>query len=121
MANYETRVLATGVTTPTSSISYEAPVDVDTVAVEVNVTVAGTTGTYQIEGSMDGTNWFAVTHVPDGSDTAAQTAVYTSTGRRMHFVRNDLGKWWRFYRLTSTVITGQTYSAAIYSLTKNPI
>jgi hypothetical protein len=121
MANYTAYTLASGVATTGATTSFEAPVDVDTVSVEVNVTTAGTTGTYQIEGSMDGTNWYAVTHIPDATDTAAQSATYTTTGRRMHFVKNDLGKWWRLYRLNATTITGQTYSATAYALTKAPI
>lgn len=118
--------LATGVTTtggqPVNGVDVGS--DVDEIALEINVTTAGTTATYQLEGSMDGTNWYPVdtSDSTDISTTAsAATRVYTSTGRRMLFARitGIIGPgFFRLYRVNATTVTGQTYSATLF--TKDP-
>jgi len=95
---------------------FEAGGDFDEIAWEINITVAGTTGTYALEGSLDGTNWFTVTSVAFDAETAAQTFVYTTTGRKLHFAKTDLGKFYRYYRINPSVVTGQTFDSRVFSL-----
>lgn len=116
MATFESFTLATGATTTGGLGSADVGDYIDAVALEINVTVAGTTGTYQLEGSMDGSNWFAVTTIPNDTETAALTQTYTTTGRRLLFLKNDLGKFYRFYRVNATTLTGQTYSATLWAM-----
>ena len=95
---------------------YEPGADSDELAWEINITVAGTTGTYALEGSLDGSSWYTVTSVPSDTEVAAQTFVYTTTGRKLHFMKTDLGKFYRYYRINPSVVTGQTFDSRIYVL-----
>lgn len=115
--------LATGIaaTGGLPASGWDAGADAEAVAVDINVTVAGTTGTYQLEGSMDGANWFAVdtTDSQDISTAAsALTRTYTTTGHRILFAKLDTGKFWRLWRINATTLTGQTYSATLFTLDK---
>jgi hypothetical protein len=107
-------VLATAQATATPTGSVQVNPDTDLVAVEINVTTAGTTATYQLEGSFDNTNWYSVTHVPSDTNTSAQTQTYTTTGRRILFLQMDLGKMFPYFRLNPTTVTGQVFSANLY-------
>lgn len=124
MAGLQSRVTHTAATTAVAAPAgtaadpvFEPGTDIDEIAMEINVTVAGTTGTYALEGSMDGTNWFGI-ETQDSADistsASALTAVYTSTGRRMRFAKTDMGKFWRYYRVNPSVVTGQTFSATLW-------
>lgn len=113
--------LATGVTTtgPQPAAGVDVGSDYEGVALSVNVTVAGTTATYQLEGSLDGTNWFAVDTTDSQDISSAASALnrtYTTTGVRVLFAKLDTGKFWRLWRINATTVTGQTYSASLYSL-----
>jgi hypothetical protein len=113
--------LATGISATGPQGSWEPPDFVDTVGVEVNVTTAGTTGTYQVEGSMDGANWYAVDTFDSqdlSSAPSALTRTYTTTGRRMLFVVQSTGKWYRLFRINATTLTGQTYNATAFGLAR---
>lgn len=124
MATFESFTLATGATVTGGLPAAGADVGdyIDCVAVDINVTVAGTTGTYQLEGSMDGSNWFAV-DVSDSQDlSSAATALsktYTTTGHRILFAKLDAGKFWRYFRINATTLTGQTYSATLWAMDRN--
>lgn len=124
MPNVASYTLATGVTATGGlpAAGFDLGADYEWVALDVNVTVAGTTGTYQLEGSLDGTNWFPV-DVADSQDlSSAATALnktYTTTGHRILFAKIDTGKFWRLWRVNATTLTGQTYSASLYSMDRD--
>lgn len=59
------------------------------VAVQVEVTAVGATPTmtFQLEGTLDGTNWFAVARYSESSDTVDVTAVtVTAVSRTVKYV-----------------------------------
>lgn len=108
--------LHNGATTATPSAGVEVSADVDHVVAEINVTVAGTTASYQVEGSMDNTNWVPVVSLPNDSETAAVSQTYTTTGRRFLAVSFGVGvsRFFRYFRINPTVVTGQTFSTNLY-------
>lgn len=69
------------------------------------------TCTYAIEGSADGTNWFAVPYAdPATPDTwAVATFALTTAGTTLKILRADQP--WRFLRLTYSVNTNVTNTA----------
>lgn len=124
MPNISSYSLATAVaaTGGNPAAGIDAGADYESVAVDVNVTTAGTTGTYQLEGSVDGVTWFAI-DVADSQDlSSAATALsktYTTTGHRLLFAKLDTGKFWRLWRINATTLTGQVYSANLYTLDRD--
>lgn len=80
----------------------------------ITTTVGATpTCTYAIEGSADGTNWFAVSYAdPATPDTGAvATFALTSAGTTLKILRPDQP--WRFLRLTYSANTNVTNTADV--------
>ncbi|WP_460067380.1 hypothetical protein [Streptomyces sp. YKOK-I1] len=71
------------------------------------------TCTYAIEGSADGTNWFAVSYAaPATPDTGAvATFAITTAGTTLKILRPDQP--WRFLRLTYSANTNVTNTADV--------
>ncbi len=107
---------AVGTTTNANSPSVNIEQDVEAVALEVNVEAVGATptATFELQGSMDGNNWYTVRHVPSDSEVAASTAIYTTVGRRLHFLKTDLGQVYRFFRAVSSANTNVTFSSTLH-------
>jgi hypothetical protein len=111
MATYSRKLAPPG-TTGNNTHTLSEAIDSDRTAVQINVTTAGTTATYTLQGSMDGTNWFNLSYVTDASSVEATAAVtFTTAGSRIFFV-SKFGvpsRFWRFVRVVVSANTGQAY------------
>lgn len=90
----------------------------DRIACQFVVEVAGATPTvtWKLQGSMDGTNWYDVEYVTDGTDTGAKTAL-TATGTGAQVIYLDSAGGSRFYcqyRLVTSSNTNITYRGELY-------
>lgn len=93
----------------------------ETVAFEFEVTAVGATPTvtWLIEGSMNGSNWYAVNYVTDATDTAAVTGLTsTAVGKKIIFLSNPVARRYKYYRVTTSANTNVTYRADAHRISK---
>lgn len=88
------------------------------IALQFEVEAVGITptATFQIEGTLDGTNWFAVARYSESSDTVDATAVtVTAVGRTIKFI--DIRKRPLLQlRVNVTANTNVTFNAKTWAL-----
>jgi hypothetical protein len=109
----------TGNTTLPTGVGYQVDPAAIATAIQIVVEVAGTTCTYTLQGSLDGTNWYNLAYLTDATDTVAVAAVtYTTTGARVLFLSQPLSRRYKYYRVVSSANTGQTFRVEVY--TNNP-
>ncbi len=95
--------------------------DIESVALEVFAEAVGATptATFELQGSFDGTNWYTVRHVPSDSEVAGSQFVVTAVGRKLVFLKNDLGQTYRQYRAVSSANTNVTFSTYLYVIDRD--
>ena len=77
--------------------------------------MAGTTCTYAIEGSADGTNWFSVPYSLPATPTTVAVATFaiTTSTTNYYFLQADFP--WRFSRITYSANTGITNTVDVWT------
>jgi hypothetical protein len=78
-------------------------------------TVAGTTCTYAIEGSADGTNWLAVPYADSATPATLSVATFNITSSTTVYKHLLAGYPWRFVRVTFSANTGITNTLDIWA------
>jgi len=82
----------------------------------VTTTVGATpTCTYAIEGSADGTNWFAIAYADSATPTTVSVATFVITTAGTVYKLLQVDQPWRFVRLTYSANTNVTTTADVWT------
>ncbi|MBC2903522.1 hypothetical protein [Streptomyces cupreus] len=83
---------------------------------KVTTTVGATpTCTYAIEGSADGTNWFAVAYADSATPETVSVATFAITTATTAYKILRPGHPWRYLRITYSANTNVTNTADLYA------
>ena len=73
------------------------------------------TVTWKVQGSMDGSNFYDLAYLTDATDTVAvATRTATAVGRQIAFLSRPTDRFYRYFRVVTTLNTNVTYSAVMY-------
>lgn len=83
---------------------------------KITTTVGATpTCTYAIEGSADGTNWFAVAYADSATPTTVSVATFAITTATTAYKLLQPNQPWRFLRVTYSANTNVTNTADVWT------
>lgn len=83
---------------------------------KITTTVGATpTCTYAIEGSADGTNWFAIAYADSATPTTIAVATFAITTATTVYKLLQVDQPWRFVRLTYSANTNVTSTADVWT------
>lgn len=83
---------------------------------KITTTIGATpTCTYAIEGSPDGTNWFAIPYADSATPTTVSVATFVITTATTVYKLLQVDQPWRFVRLTYSANTNVTSTADIWT------
>lgn len=72
------------------------------------------TVTFKYQGSMDGTNWYDLVYVTDGTAAASVATRTLTSGTAIQFLESLTDRMYRKYRCVTTSNTNVTYRAELY-------
>lgn len=83
---------------------------------KITTTIGATpTCTYAIEGSADGTNWFAIPYADSATPTTVSVATFVITTATTVYKLLQVDQPWRFVRLTYSANTNVTTTADVWT------
>lgn len=83
---------------------------------KITTTVGATpTCTYAVEGSADGTNWFAIAYADSATPTTVSVATFAITTATTVYKLLQVDQPWRFVRLTYSANTNVTSTADVWT------
>jgi hypothetical protein len=121
LAAFKSYALASSATGNNTHAAVEVGAINGQVAAEFIPEVVGTTVTWKVQGSHDGTNFYDLLYVTDASDTGGTAGIAnTTSGNKTIFLSNVGSRTYRFFRLVTSSNTGATYSAKLHMYSSRP-